>query len=354
MKEKNMIIVTGSLGTGGLERIVANVANHYANKGWKVRVLLLLDSDVFHKLHQSIEVYSFLDRPILKNKVFYILPWINFIKKHIKEHDPCLIVAMTFKIGSLVRIACKNKDVRIIVREISDPNTRSKLSNAITDYFVENCSGIIFQTNWERICHSKKCQKIGRVIVNPVKIPVPAVETKRKVIVTMGRLLLKQKRQDILIKGFSIFHKKHPEYKLEIYGKGEDELVIKEMVEKENLTNSILFMGACPDVHERIKDASVFVITSAFEGLSNALLEAWLMGIPSISSNWNGADEIITNGYNGLIFEKENPEELARKICFYVENPEIAVEHASRAILMRSKYEIDNVMLQWEELLENK
>ena len=348
----NLMIVTGSLNAGGLERIVSNLANYYADKGWNVRIVLLLSPEVFYKLNPSIEVVSFTDVRI-KGKLSTAPKWIKFVKKNIDEFFPKSIVAMTFKIGAITRIACKNKNIRIIVREINDPSIQSQFMNRISDYFVGKCDGIIFQTNWERICHSKKCQKIGHIIVNPVIIPIQATFPKRKVIFTTSRLVIAQKSQDELIKAFKIVHESYPDYKLEIYGDGPDRVFLEKVVTDLELDNYVVFMGMKSNVHECVKDAEIFALTSKYEGLSNSLLESFLMGIPCITSDWHGAEEIIDNGIDGIIYKRNDINALADAIKFYIENKEVALSYANKAIKKRNKYSLDKVICQWESIIED-
>lgn len=349
---KTIMFITGSLGGGGLERIVSNVSNHYAKKGWNVIILLLLAPDVFYKIDDRIKIISMSNKKI-NGRFINVIPWIHFIRKNINTYNPSHIVTMTFKMGSLTRIACRNKNTRIIVREINDPSVRSKLMNKITDHYVGKCDGIIFQTEWEKQCHSKKCQKIGKIIVNPVLIPEKASEIKNNVIVTTGRLDLKQKSYDELIEAFSIVQKKYPDVTLELYGDGPDADNLKEMVKRLNLEKFVIFKGMQKNVHSKIASASMFVLSTKYEGLSNSLLEAFLMGIPCISSNWNGADEIIDNMKNGLLYDKGNYKQLAECIIYYIENYDIALQFANNAMNNIGKYDINNVIKQWESLIEN-
>lgn len=352
INNKRIMFITGSLGAGGLERIVSNVSNYYAKKGWEVIILLLLAPDVFYQMDDRITIISMSTKKI-NGRIVNIIPWIHFIRKNIKVYMPSHIVVMTFKIGALTRIACQNRNIRIIVREINDPSVRSKVMNKITDYYVGKCNGIIFQTEWEKKCHSKQCQNIGKIIVNPVLIPCKASVIKNNVIVTTGRLDLKQKSYDELIKAFSIVQKKYPDFKLELYGDGPDLSILKQMVHGLNLDESVIFKGMQKNVHSKISSASMFVLSTKYEGLSNSLLEAFLMGIPCISSNWNGAEEVIDNMKNGILYTKGDYKQLAKYIIYYIENYEVALKFANNAIHEIAKYDINNVIKQWESLIEN-
>ena len=360
MESKKLMIVTVSLGSGGLERMVANIANKYIEKGWKVCVLTLLnpEGNVFVKLDKEVVHYDFKDISSAFASSFEkarkTKKWIRFIRQHICDFRPDCILAMTIKIGSMVVIANKKHKSRVVVREISDPKSkaRNQLVNKICFHFCKKADGFIFQTEWEKSCFPKKIQNIGMVIPNPVVLKTNAIEEKRKVIVTMGRLLNYQKRHDVLIKSFALFNKNYPEYKLEIYGEGPDLEFDQKLAGKLNVTNNVVFKGACKNVHELIADASCFVITSDFEGLSNALLEAYLMGIPCITSDWPGAKEVVTDGVDGLVVKRGDINGFANAMECIVRNKDKASLFSKNACNNMKKYDAEIVFESYFKMIE--
>lgn len=62
------------------------------------------------------------------------------------------------------------------------------------------------------------------------------------------------------------------------------------------VSNNVIFKGNILNVHEAIADAGLFVLSSDYEGLSNALMEAMMMGLPCISTTCAGSDELISDG----------------------------------------------------------
>ena len=361
MDKKRLTIVTVSLGSGGLERIVSNIANIYVAKGWEVDILTLLNPEgkVFVKLDERVNHVFFQNikpNPSSFQKIKAVPKWIKFIREHITKTNPDCILAMTIKIGSMVVLANKNKNTRIIVREISDPKSkaRNQLANKICFKYCKKADAFIFQTEWEKSCFPKKIQSIGQVIANPVVLKTTAVSPKRKTFVTMGRLVNFQKCHDILIKAFALVLKKHPDYTLEIYGEGPDAKIDQDLIEKLGIKDSVFLMGACSNVHEKIKDASGFVLTSDFEGLSNALLEAYMMGIPCVTSDWPGANEVITNSVDGLIVKRGHITEFANAMNFIIENEKQAHDFTINAQKNISKYDAKNVFVRYENVIEGK
>jgi glycosyltransferase involved in cell wall biosynthesis len=325
----NLLIITGNMGSGGLERVTANVANEYAKMGWNVKILSLLDpkQKVFVSLHNNVEL-SFFDGfykkrfPTKLGKIFLTKKWISFIKKEIGLFKPDNVLCMTLKICALTCIACKRKkDVRIVMREISDPKSkdRSQFENMLCFRICKRVDHIIFQTNWEKSCYPKYLRDKGSVVPNPAEVKTVAVSPLNK-IVTMGRLCISQKSQDVLLDAFSIFIKSRPSFTLEIYGEGPDKQKIENMIIEKGLEKNAFLKGAVKTVHESIKDAMIFVLPSEYEGLSNALIESMIMGLPCISSDWHGVEDLIEHKQNGLLFQRGDFKQLASEMLLLSED----------------------------------
>ena len=159
-------------------------------------------------------------------------------------------------------------------------------------------------------CYPKFLQKRGLVIPNPVDVKKITFKEKTKTIVTIGRLMNIQKRHDVFIEAFSEFSKEYKDFAMIIYGDGPDLEKDNELIKKFNLEDKVMIEKPKVNIHEKIVDSYMFIMTSDFEGLSNALVEALLLGIPCITSDWPGSDEIIRHGENGLIYNRNNIYEL--------------------------------------------
>ena len=158
------------------------------------------------------------------------------------------------------------------------------------------------------------------IIPNPIeKISIGKVK-KEKVIINVGKLM-DQKNQKLLIKAFSKIADKYPEYKLKIYGEGPKRKELESLVKELGLSEKVEMPGWTPDIFDKVAAAELFVLSSDYEGLSNALLEAMMLGVPCISTDCAGSNEIIRNNINGILVPAGGLKELVSAMQRILNDP---------------------------------
>ena len=346
-----VMIVTGSMKRGGAERVVSIVSNYYAGLGWDVCLVRCLFSEIEYELDKRIRTMDIsnasanqmLDTPRLVHKMRIL----------IKDEKPDAVLSFMVTINFVTALACKGLNVRFIPSERNDPEMgRTKFWQKAGAWAYGQSSTTVFQTSHAMKFFSPKVQSKSVIIPNPVIVKEFAGENKDKVIVTVGRLE-KQKNQRMLIDAFSEFYRTHQEYRLRFFGRGSLESELREQVSNLGLTDAVDFMGNVNDVHHQIKNASLFVLTSDFEGLSNALIEAMMIGIPCISTDCAGADEIIDNGESGIIIKRGDIPALIEAMTKLIDDKKTAEEFANNAhkrILHR--FDADIICRKWKEIVE--
>ena len=118
------------------------------------------------------------------------------------------------------------------------------------------------------------------------------------------------------------------------------------------LEKKVFLPGNKPDVHKEIADAKVFVLSSDYEGLSNALLEAMMMGFPCVSTECAGADEYIINGENGILVPLRDKDSMVNAINYIIENQDAALDMGEKAKESVSKCSIEFIMRKWNKIIE--
>ena len=250
--------------------------------------------------------------------------------------------------------ALKGSKAKIIVSERNDPrNFQGKtITKLVSRYLMSKADGFVFQTNDARDYY-KKYKNKSVVIPNPVA-DVPVIlerlpnEQRDKVIVTAGRLV-PQKNHEMLIKAFGKIADRFPQYKLIIYGEGELKEKLQLLTKELGISNRVVFPGSVNDLHERIKNAELFVLSSNFEGMPNALMEAMAMGITCISTNCpcGGPKDLIDNGNNGYLIPVNDIDKCVDIITSVLDDKYEADRIGQNSLKTRDKYCSDVICSEW-------
>lgn len=129
-----------------------------------------------------------------------------------------------------------------------------------------------------------------------------------------GRLV-PEKRVDQLVEVWTAVRAAQPTATLLICGEGPEEATLRQMAGA-----GILFAGRVDDVAPFLKTADLFILPSATEGLSNALLEGMAAGLGCVATKVGGADDLITHRANGWLLEPDQPEQLQQAILAMIGN----------------------------------
>ncbi|MFZ3577235.1 glycosyltransferase [Virgibacillus sp. DJP39] len=138
-------------------------------------------------------------------------------------------------------------------------------------------------------------------------------------IVTVGRLS-REKGQDIAIKSLSKLKKKGYDVKWYCVGDGNARKEYEQLIENLGLHNDFILLGSKKNPYPYIQNADIYVQPSRHEGYCLTLAEAKCLNKPIVSTNFTGANEQLTNSFNGIII-KTSEEELTQKILWLIDNP---------------------------------
>ena len=159
--------------------------------------------------------------------------------------------------------------------------------------------------------------------------------------VFVGRIV-RDKGMNELISAFDRLHLEHPETRLVLVGRREDNLnpVSQKTLDRIERGDGIEAVGGQHDVRPFYAEADALVFPSYREGFPNVVIEAGAMGLPSIVTDINGSREIIIDGENGVIIPPQNEQALYQAMKHFVENPdEIRALATSARPLIASRFE---------------
>lgn len=352
-----LLFLNTNIGYGGASKIMVWVANKCFEKGYEVTFLTYRIKEENQPLSSGVE-HVHLQLENISGHGKGLLHTVSCLRQYIKEGQ--FDIAVSFLSPSHLRLAlaCKGLKTRILFSHRGDPSIkplswRGKLLSLVNGWAFRQADFFVFQTPMARDCFPTNIRKRSIIIGNPI-VPLHRTQERKdrieKKIVSVARLDIQQKRQDLLIKAFLKISKAYPEYSLDLYGDGPDEDMLRSIA-KEN--EHIHFMGKTSNIVEAIQNAAMFVLSSDFEGIPNALLEAMSIGVPCISTDCTpgGAAMLIRNGENGLLVPRNDEEALAKAMEQFIENPQEREIIGKTGMNVNHIFSEDRIFEKWQQAI---
>lgn len=349
---KDIVFVITSMGRGGAERVISILSEDYAKRGFRVHIVMLWHSILEYPIHPDVNIIDLSNDK--KHPLLNIPRLLRALRKKVKELRPVAVVSFIAQNNIISALALRGLKTRLIVSERNDPSKkRGRVLRAAVNWSYTRATATVVQTERAKTFFPKKVQKNSIIIPNPVRVLAEAVEEPTKRIVSAGRLE-PQKNQKMLIRAFAELHKDFPEWRLDIYGEGRLRDELQALINGLGLSECVALPGNHPALHAEIKDASLFVLPSDYEGLSNALLEAMMMGLPCISTNCAGSDEAIADGESGLLIPVGDEAALVRAMREMIEDPDRRAALGRAAKEGADRYRVENVIAEWRKVIEGE
>jgi len=339
------------LSYGGAEKNMLFVANGLSRRGHEVVICNMnyLPTEQLPEDHVRV-----IDMPRFTGKTKR-LKQIQYMCKLYKQEKPDLLVSFLTMSNFLTAIVGRLTGIPAIVSERGDPfQIKSKIMRFIYSTY-SLAKGAVFQTEGARGYFSKSLQKRGTVIPNPVVLKegmIPAdYESCEKSIAYVARFDVMQKRQDVMLRAFAQVHEKFPEYRLDFYGDGPDEAAMKQLAAELGLSESVVFHGVSKTLHRELYKSELFALSSDYEGIPNALIEAMSVGLPCVSTDCSpgGARMLIENEVNGILVKCGDPEALAEGICRFLTDRKFAIRCGKNAASVKERFLPDKILDAWED-----
>lgn len=343
---------------GGAERVMTLLANEFVKREYETHMVLVRDNkEKIYYLEPEVELHELKYGQCFKLLKFF--KRIRLLRDTIKDVNPDVIISFTLDINVVTIIASSGLSKRVIVSERNYPKAKESIARTVLRWCGEKIlypkvHRIVLQTEMVRECFGANVKSKSVVIPNPINPDVPERYDgeREKSIVAVGRLD-KQKNFPMLLRAYARFNKIHNDYQLIIYGDGplREELYI--LATDLRIAGKVLMPGYVSDVNEKMKKAYVYVSSSDYEGISNTMLEALAMGIPSICTDCpaGGAAMMIKNRENGILIPVGDEDALLDGLCELVENEALAQRLSLNAVKICNEVSIKKIADNWEKIV---
>ncbi len=171
--------------------------------------------------------------------------------------------------------------------------------------------------------------------------------------VLVGRLS-QVKRVDIFLRATKKLKLKFPNIRALVVGAGPDLEVLQKLASDLELSNNVHFAGWQSDVEHWLRRSKVFVLTSDSEGLSQALIQAMMCGLPAVVSSVGDLSDVVVDGENGYLIDSRQPENFSDKLEEIFSNQGLYDLFRHSALKSTERFMESSVSKQWTNLFESE
>lgn len=336
IKENHVAILLSNLGGGGVQQIILNLSSGFAAKGYEVDLLVGWSQDkMVRSLPEKVKLIE-----LEKKKALFMLP---DLVSYLRSSSPSVlitaqthinivgVIAKSLSMNRTKLIICEHNDMRAVIRNHPKEKYRPILahwlypkadsivavSNGVADSLVE-AAGIQRQ-KIQVIYNPVISENMDELAIEPPSHPW-FKEDRQNTILAIGRLE-KQKDFCTLLRAVSLVHRTTP-VRLVILGEGSQRTVLSDLAEELSISDIVSMPGFVLNPYSLMKRASVFVLSSRFEGFPGALVEAMACGVPVVSTDCqSGPEEILANGKFGRLVQVGDHLAMAEAIKLTLDDP---------------------------------
>lgn len=358
--------LVNSLGKGGAERVVANLAAYFDTQGYEVLLVtsrVVPEEYVIPSRIKRIDLSRFQEQE-KGGRLQNIQRRIKRLHQIWCTQRPDIIISFIGKLNLYAVVSSFGTKIPILVSVRSDPEREYPrgIMRTLAKTLFRKTEGMIFQTQEAMAFFPKSIQQKSIVLPNPLDVRFIRERfegTRRQEIVSVGTLI-DNKNHIMLVKAFSKLAKDYPELVVKLFGhgyKGTDTTEeIKAFAKQSGIGDRVIFMGRRSDIFEAIYQSRIFVLTSKIEGMPNALMEAMALGLAVISTDCpcGGPRTLIHNYENGILIPVDDADALEKALREILEDSKLEEKLGKNAHRIGKDLSPDKVNKMWQNYIESK
>ena len=349
---EKIVFVIEQLYGGGAERVTAALMNELC-KDTEVHLISTYCYDTTQEYPTDARIVHHNFAETAKTRAGLLLKRILFLRRTIREIDPMCVVSLAgCGTNALLMLALLGKKTPQVLSERNDPARfpASKIERGLRLLSYRMCDGLVFQTHEAQSYFSERIRSKSTIICNPLtgNLPPRYEGVRERKIVNCCRLN-QQKNLDLLIDAFSDIADEFPDVVLEINGEGPERQRLEQKTRDMGLAGKIFMPGYADNVFDKMLKASMFVSSSDYEGISNSMLEAIALGVPTVCTDCpaGSAREVIRDGENGLLVPVNDRKALAEAMRRLLAEPDLQERLSQNGCRLREDISVGKIADKW-------
>ena len=368
-----LLFIINTLGGGGAEKVLVDLVSKLPKDKYNITIITVTDGYLSHQLPSNVKL-----KILVKNRISFF--------KRIKSYLLCNVMPSKFFARRFFR---GNYDVKIAYLQgfpthvlAADQDTSCKKVAFIhSDFSKFNNLNKLYDSKeeclkeyhlFDQVCFVANSAKEGfinsigqldntSVIHNVIDIDAvrqlakkecsSSFKTKGLKIISLGRLVPVKGYERIILIAASLM-KKNIDFEIWILGTGPLFSKLKAMIHRLGLENMIYLKGYHENPYPYLSQADLYVCSSFYEGYNTAIVEALSLGVPVLTTQCSGMDEILCNGLFGGIVNNDQ-ESLESEIFKIATNPQVLDQYRSQAALGKAFHSSHSSVAEYESLFEN-
>ena len=349
-------ILVYSLTGGGAERVAALWARGFAEHGHQVTVVIFNDHlPVSYALPDGVQLRSIVSHKT--NGVFRVLERMWKLRRLLRQEKSEVVIDVIpslERILSRIGLGCCNISTEHDSFERPE-NAKEKLEWFTKFYVNRLYNHVTVLTQADKDVIGNRLRHVT-VMPNPlVWEPASSVLGKENVVMAVGRKdAWFAKGFDVLIRAWRQVAIDTADWRLLIVGgsSGDGQAYLERLCKECDVADSVVFPNYHSNIQPYYNQASIFVLSSRYEGFGLVLIEAMSQGCACVACDYKGRQsEIVTNGVDGLTCEPDNVDALAGAIRLLIADEEMRSSLQANAIRRAADYKLDRIMERWERVI---
>ena len=386
-----IFVVQSHIGGGGAERVGVLIAGGLAQRGHEVSLVTNLHDKVKYPVDDKVKILNMVTSS--RNKLMKWVSAFKNLRSYVKQYQPDVIIGI-MQLGSFIsKLACIGTKTPVVMTEhysfdMAPFKKMSAIEHFCKFYLNRIYTHVTVLTEYDKRVIGNRLKHVSvmpnPLALQPIKLYPNDYNQRERFIVAAGRLdAWFYKGFDVLIKAWGKVVESRESrverkgWRLQIAGTGSEQSLayLKGLCKENGVEDSVDFLGFVSDMESLYKKASVFVLSSRYEGFGLVLIEAMSQGCACIACDHKGRQREIMETLpgppclgrgaevqnakgdpffetsTGILCPPEDVEALAAAMAKMIEDDEYRESVRAHAIERSGYYDIKNIARQWEELL---